>query len=92
MGILSFQAHILKIRSSQEFQLALLRVSDINVEAPGAVIQVANELDGITTASLHLRLFRCELKAVVIADTLMACLGESSIGSPNPLCPHLWRP
>ena len=49
-GKLSPKARILVDPSSKEFQLALLRWSDINTEVPGAVIQVANELDAVTTA------------------------------------------
>ena len=50
-GKLSPEARILADPSSKEFQLALLRWSDINIEVPGAVIQVANELDVVATAS-----------------------------------------
>ena len=49
-GKLSPKARILADPSSKDFQLALLRWSDINIEVPGAVIQVANELDAVATA------------------------------------------
>ena len=50
-GKLSSKARILVDPSSKEFQVALRRWSDINIELPGAIIQVANELDAVTTAS-----------------------------------------
>ena len=49
-GKLSPKARILADPSSKDFQLALLRWSDINTEVPGAVIQVANELDAVAAA------------------------------------------
>ena len=49
-GKLSPKARILADPSSKDFQLALQRWSDINIEVPGAVIQVANELDAVATA------------------------------------------
>ncbi|MCJ1267609.1 hypothetical protein MMC22_007495, partial [Lobaria immixta] len=48
-GNLSPEARVLTDISSKEFQLALLRWSDINIKVPGAIIQVANELDAVTT-------------------------------------------
>ena len=50
-GNLSPEARVLTDSSSKEFQLALLRWSDIDIKVPGAIIQVANEVDAVTTAS-----------------------------------------
>ena len=50
-GNLSPEARVLTDTSSKDFQLALLRWSDVNIKVPGAIIQVANELDAVTTAS-----------------------------------------
>ncbi|KAF6228248.1 hypothetical protein HO133_007978 [Letharia lupina] len=48
---LSPEARVYTDASSKDFQLALLRWSDVDVKVPGAIIQVANELDAVTTAS-----------------------------------------
>lgn len=48
-GNLSPEARILTDASKKEFQDALLRWSDIDIQVPGAIIQIAEELDAVTT-------------------------------------------
>ena len=83
-GNLSPGARILTDVSSEDFQLALLRWSDLNIKVPGAIIQVANEFDAVTTAS-SMPLNR--ERSVLIRFRL----GESRIGLPNTLCLSLRR-
>lgn len=48
---LSSKTSILTDASSKEFQLALLRWSDVGITVPGAIIKVASEHEVVTTAS-----------------------------------------
>lgn len=46
---LSTEACVITDASKKEFQLALLRWSDVDVKIPGAIVQVSNELDAALT-------------------------------------------
>lgn len=50
---LSTEACVLSDPSNEDFRLALLRWSDVDVKVPGAIVQVSNESDAVTTASPH---------------------------------------
>ena len=50
-GDLSVEACVLSDPTKEDFQLALLRWSDVDVKIPGAIVQVANESDAVTAAS-----------------------------------------
>ena len=46
---LSTQSRIITDVANKEFQLALLRWSDVDVKVPGAIVQVASESDAVVT-------------------------------------------
>lgn len=50
-GALSAEVCVLSDPTKEDFQLALLRWSDVDVKIPGAIVQVANESDAVTAAS-----------------------------------------
>ncbi|CAL8576586.1 hypothetical protein XPA_002461 [Xanthoria parietina] len=52
-GALSAEACVLSDPTKEDFQLALLRWSDVDVKIPGAIVQVANESDAVKLASAH---------------------------------------
>ena len=65
-GRLSAKACILTDPSSKDFQIALQRWSDVEVQIPGAIVQVAEELDAVTTASA------CPPQSSYDADNILA--------------------
>ncbi len=52
-GNLSPEACVLTDASSKDFQLALLRWSDVGIKVPGAIVKVTSEHDAVMTASLR---------------------------------------
>lgn len=46
---LSAEARVITDASQKDFQLALLRWSDVDVKIPAAIVQVANESDAVQT-------------------------------------------
>lgn len=46
---LSAEARVITDASEKDFQLALLRWSDVDVKIPAAIVQVANESDAVQT-------------------------------------------
>lgn len=78
---LSAKARVITDASQKEFQLALLRWSDVNVTIPGAIVQVSNEFDAaITVISTF-------FVTVILLTNLR--LGENRIAAPNPVCAGL---
>lgn len=77
---LSAEARVITDASHKDFQLALLRWSDVDVKIPAAIVQVTNEFDAVQTV--------CSSSMLQNTKTT-DWLGENCFTASDRLCPGL---